>query len=215
MSAALPQLAAPTPAAWVEAACREWQLLLLDHANCEKKAASTAIAMMFAYADDRPLAARLSRLAREELRHFELVDRLLQRLGVPARKLAPGRYAARLLSQLAAHEPLRKLDQLLACALIEARSCERFALLRVDLPPQIAALYGALEESEARHADMYIELAQQHAARSGIEDWRLRLAALAAHEGRLATEPDGLFRFHSGPPPAPAGVVAAAAEVLL
>jgi tRNA-(ms[2]io[6]A)-hydroxylase len=90
----LAPLLAPTPAAWVEAAVAQWPQLLADHANCEKKAASTALALMFAYPEDRALATRLSRLAREELRHFEQVDKLMQQHAVPYLRVKPGRYAA-------------------------------------------------------------------------------------------------------------------------
>ncbi len=122
-------LAAPTPSAWVEDALAHRPQLLLDHANCEKKAASTALALMFAYAEDRPLALALSRLAREELRHFERVLRVMDVLGVPFARQRPGRYAQALRSALCSAEPGRKLDLLLMSALIEARSAERFALL--------------------------------------------------------------------------------------
>src|SRR5690606_4928926 len=68
-------------------ACERWQELLVDHANCEKKAASTALSLMFAYADDCDLAAKLSRLAREELRHFEQVQKFMQDSDVPFLRL--------------------------------------------------------------------------------------------------------------------------------
>ena len=118
----LAPLLAPTPAAWVEAAVAQWPQLLADHANCEKKAASTALALMFAYPEDRALATRLSRLAREELRHFEQVDKLMQQHSVPYLRVKPGRYASGLRAALRTHEPYRKLDLLLCGALIEARS---------------------------------------------------------------------------------------------
>ncbi|MCP5327864.1 MAG: tRNA isopentenyl-2-thiomethyl-A-37 hydroxylase MiaE [Steroidobacteraceae bacterium] len=198
-----------TPASWVHAACERWPLLLADHANCEKKAASTAIALMFAYTDDRRLAMRLSRLAREELRHFEQVDRLMAQLEVPPQRLPAGRYAAGLRAALRSSEPARKLDQLLCGALIEARSCERFGVLTGGaggpeaprLPAPVAALYAGLQASEARHFEFYLQAAQQHAEAAG-GDWQARLAALAAVEAELATSPDPEFRFHSGPPPA-------------
>ncbi|HKU16722.1 MAG TPA: tRNA isopentenyl-2-thiomethyl-A-37 hydroxylase MiaE, partial [Steroidobacteraceae bacterium] len=122
-------LLAPTPARWFDVACERWRELLVDHANCEKKAASTALSLIFTYADDLQLTDRLSRLAREELRHFEQVQKLMTALGVPFERQRPGRYAAGLRTALRTADPGRKLDLLLTGALIEARSCERFRLL--------------------------------------------------------------------------------------
>src|SRR5438876_9913390 len=91
-SSTLPHiLLTPTPAAWVDAAVEYWRELLTDHANCEKKAASSALALIFAYPEDRPLTAALSRLAREELRHFEQVQALMESLDVPFVRQQPGR----------------------------------------------------------------------------------------------------------------------------
>jgi tRNA-(ms[2]io[6]A)-hydroxylase len=194
-------LQAATPAAWAEHAAREWRLLLVDHANCEKKAASTALALMFAYPEDHALSLAMARLAREELRHFEQVQKLMRELGVPMQRLAPGRYAGALRAQLASVEPHRKRDLLLAGALIEARSCERFEVLAPLLPPPLAAFYAGLAESERRHAQLYLELAAAaepvQAASGGL---RSRLDALARAEAQLVLAPDDVFRFHSGVP---------------
>jgi tRNA-(ms[2]io[6]A)-hydroxylase len=200
-------LQAPTPREWLDEAILRWPELLADHANCEKKAASTALALMFAYPEDRPLATRLSRLAREELRHFEQVDKLMQQAAVPYLRQKPGRYAAGLRADLKTHEPHRKLDLLLMGALIEARSCERFRLLAAReaahetvLPSPVHDLYRGLEASEARHFELYLRLAEQHATVCGIKDWSQRLQALALIEAQLVTAPDPEFRFHSGCP---------------
>jgi tRNA-(ms[2]io[6]A)-hydroxylase len=190
-------LLASTPDAWVQAATQHWPELLVDHANCEKKAASTALALIFAYPEDRALAVALSRLAREELRHFEQVDRLMRALDVPFERQKPGRYAQELRRELATREPRRKLDLLLVSALIEARSCERFERLAQVLPARVAELYAGLQASEARHFEMYLEFAQREFA---ADVWQPRLAELAVIEAELATRPDPLFRFHSGPP---------------
>jgi len=188
-------LRAPTPPAWVDAAVQRWRELLVDHANCEKKAASTALALMFAYPEDHALAMALSRLAREELRHFEQVQRMIITLGVDFERQQPGRYASGLRRVLRTSEPGRKLDLLLAGALIEARSSERFRLLSSRLQPPLADFYAQLERSEARHFELYLSLA--HAA--APDGWRERLDTLAQREAELATEPDPVFRFHSGP----------------
>jgi len=195
-------LLAETSSAWVQEAVRRWPELLVDHDNCEKKAASTALALMFAYPEDRKLVQRLSRLAREELRHFEQVDRLMQSLGVAFSRQKPGRYAQGLRAELASAEPARKLDLLLMGALIEARSCERFRKLAdpaAGLPEALAVLYRGLEASEARHFELYLELAARESERTGL-DGQGRLTVLAQIEASLATQPDALFRFHSGTP---------------
>ena len=189
-------LFAPTPPAWVDAAAVLWRELLNDHANCEKKAASTALALMFSYPQDRELGVALSALAREELRHFEQVQRLMTELGVPFMRQHPGRYAAGLRALARTREPGRKLDLLLLGALIEARSCERFVLLADRLPQPVGNLYAQLARSEARHFEQYLEFARREAA----ADLDLRWRQLAAGEAQLACAPDGELRFHSGPP---------------
>jgi tRNA-(ms[2]io[6]A)-hydroxylase len=193
-------LAAPTPASWVDHAALNWPSLLVDHANCEKKAASTAFSLLFAYPEDAKLAAALSRLAREELRHFEQVQRAMQTLAVPYVRQRPGRYGAALRAALRTAEPERKLDLLLVGALIEARSAERFRLLAPRLAAPLGDFYAALERSEARHFELYLDLARAEDRSQSRVGWERRLAELAAREAQLATEPDSVFRFHSGAP---------------
>jgi tRNA 2-(methylsulfanyl)-N6-isopentenyladenosine37 hydroxylase len=190
-------LLAPTPERWFEVACERWRELLVDHANCEKKAASTALSLIFRYAEDMPLADRLSRLAREELRHFEQVQKLMQELQVPFMRLAPSRYAEGLRATIPRTEPERLIDILLCGALIEARSCERFERLAPRLQQPLGSFYAGLAASEARHHALYLRLVEQ---RSRGIDWRARLQQLAAVEAELATSPDRQFRFHSGEP---------------
>jgi tRNA 2-(methylsulfanyl)-N6-isopentenyladenosine37 hydroxylase len=189
-------LCAPTPDEWVEAAVARWPELLVDHAACEKKAASSALALIFAYPEDTELALALSRLAREELRHFEQVQRAMGELEVENRRQRPGRYAHELRRALRTTHAERKLDLLLSAALIEARSAERFALLEARLPPPLTALYRQLAASEARHFELYVSFARARAP----SHWGDRLAQLAALEAQLATAPDSELRFHSGPP---------------
>ena len=204
-------LAAPTPRAWVDAACEHWRELLIDHANCEKKAASSALALIFAYPEDQDLSSALSRLAREELRHFEQVSQLMRRLRVCVERQRPGRYAAGLRAALRQHEPGRKLDLMLAGALIEARSCERFALLAPRLPEPMGSFYAGLRQAEARHFELYLRLAQRAGAACDPGQLPARLAALAAVEAGLISACDEQLRFHSGPPPASRAAQAAAA----
>jgi tRNA-(ms[2]io[6]A)-hydroxylase len=190
-------LRAPTPRGWVDAAIDDLPTLLIDHANCEKKAASTALALIFAYPEDRSLSVALSRLAREELKHFEQVERLMKKLDVSHVRLKPGRYAGELRKLVRTHEPKRKLDLMIVHALIEARSCERFRLLAKKLPEEVCSLYEQLERSEARHFEIYLEFAQREYPADEILE---RLELIAEREAELATGPDRELRFHSGPP---------------
>jgi tRNA-(ms[2]io[6]A)-hydroxylase len=190
-------LRAATPRGWVDAALENLPTLLVDHANCEKKAASTALALIFAYPEDRALSVALSRLAREELKHFEQVERLMKKLDVPHLRLKPGRYASELRKLVRTHEPSRKLDLMIVHALIEARSCERFRLLSKRLPPEVRDLYQQLERSEARHFEIYLEFAQREFEAGEIA---ARVELIAAREAELATGSDRELRFHSGPP---------------
>lgn len=180
---------------WFALAVERWQELLLDHANCEKKAASTALALMFAYPEDFELADRMSRLAREELRHFELVQQQLKALEVPFRRLSPSRYAEGLRKALRRTEQERCVDLLLAGALIESRSHERFIGLIPLLGEPLGPFYAALAAAESRHAGLYLRLADKRG-----EGTRERLRQLAEIEAELAIAPDAEFRFHSGTP---------------
>jgi tRNA-(ms[2]io[6]A)-hydroxylase len=198
-SASSAPLLVATPAEWVAVACEHWRELLVDHANCEKKAASTALSLIFAYAEDAALTSQLSRLAREELRHFEQVQRLMIALDVPFMRLSPSRYADGLRRALRAEEPGRRVDLLISGALIEARSCERFRALAPRLSEPMGSFYRTLSDSEARHFRLYLDLAETAARRCG-EDLARRTAELAAVEADLIVQPDPMFRFHSGLP---------------
>lgn len=188
-------LACDTPQAWLDAAADNQELLLLDHANCEKKAAATAFSLLFQYGDRHPeLQEPLSRLAREELRHFEQVARLLRRRGIAARILTAARYAAGLRRHARQHEPARLTDLLLIGAFIEARSCERFAALVPVLDAELADFYASLAAAEARHFALYLGLARRYAGDALGE----RIAHFAQAEKQLIQPPTGNCAFTAG-----------------
>lgn len=178
-------LASATDPEWVGRAVAGIDLLLLDHAHCEKKAAATAVNLIFRYVERTELALPLSRIAREELEHFERVVSVAARRRIPFRRVPPSPYAARLGEAARSREPGRLLDTLVVCALIEARSCERMALLAEALPdPELAALYAGLLESEARHHGEYLAMARA----TGLfaeEEIRERIRVLALHEAAV------------------------------
>ena len=183
-----------TPDAWVEQALAHPEELLIDHANCEKKAASTALNLMFRYIDKPDLLQKMSRLAREELRHFEQVTALMQRRGVSYRGLSASQYAQRLRQHVRTVEPGRLVDTLIVGAFIEARSCERFAKLAPHLDEELGDFYRSLLKSEARHYQDYLKLARDHAG-GPIED---RIALFREQEQQAVLADDQEFRFHSG-----------------
>ncbi len=173
-------LAAPSSAAWLDQAIAQPDLVLLDHALCERKAASTALQLQFRYPADAALAAALSPLAREELEHFERVLALMQQRGIPLKPLPPPPYGSSLVALVRRQDPERKLDSFLVAGLIEARSHERMALLAAHSPdPDLRELYGDLLASEARHFGLYWLLAEERYGRQATVD---RLRELAQEE---------------------------------
>ncbi|MGI9203032.1 MAG: tRNA-(ms[2]io[6]A)-hydroxylase [Woeseiaceae bacterium] len=188
-----------TPNEWVCEAVERLPELLHDHANCELKAAGTALGFIYRYPEKAELAYRMSRLAREELRHFEQVRKILEERGIEFAHVSASRYAGTLRRACREKEPERLLDVLLVGALIEARSCERFASLVPHLPDDIGRFYAGLLASEARHFEHYLNFARQQV---DIEETAFteRLQQLMTIEAELILSPDSQFRFHSGVP---------------
>ena len=186
-----------TPDLWLEQAQANLSILLIDHANCEKKAASTALNLMYRHVDQIDLILKLSKLAREELRHFEQVVALLKDRNITYTQLSSSRYAGELRSGARTHEPARLVDVLIISAIVEARSCERFARLVEVLDDELAEFYQSLLKSEARHFQVYLNQAGKIAGGGVIQD---RIDLFLAADERLILTPDPDFRFHSGVP---------------
>ncbi|GHB10480.1 tRNA-(ms[2]io[6]A)-hydroxylase [Salinicola rhizosphaerae] len=186
-----------TPDRWVEAALDNPALLLIDHAQCEKKAASTAMSLMFRYVDRPELLTKMSQLAREELLHFEQVVGLMEERGIDYSHLQASRYAEGLRRHVSRDEPQRLIDTLIVGAFIEARSCERFARLIPRLDEGLARFYRSLVRSEGRHFEDYIGLAERYGGKAAVA---ARLAVFAEVERELIESEDVMFRFHSGVP---------------
>jgi tRNA-(ms[2]io[6]A)-hydroxylase len=184
-----------SPRRWLEQVDADLESILIDHAHCEKKAAGTAMSLIFAYGKPVTLARELSEIVVEELDHFRQVLDLLDRRGIEYRTLKPSGYGRRLNALVRVGEPARAVDRLLVAGLIEARSCERFSLLRDHVSDQeLAAFYGSLFESEARHHSTYVRLAMLFAPEEAV---RARLPELAASEAEIIAEGDPLPRMHS------------------
>ncbi|MGE8438495.1 MAG: tRNA-(ms[2]io[6]A)-hydroxylase [Pseudomonas palmensis] len=190
-------LACRTPDAWVDAALADQETMLIDHKNCEFKAASTALSLIAKYNTHVDLINMMSRLAREELVHHEQVLRLMKKRKVALRPLSAGRYASGLRKVVRAHEPVKLVDTLVVGAFIEARSCERFAAVVPHLDEELGRFYHGLLKSEARHYQGYLKLAYQYGEAADVERTVERVREV---EAELITTPDVEFRFHSGVP---------------
>ncbi len=185
-----------TPQAWVDQALSEQEILLIDHANCEKKAAASAMNLMYRYVDKPDLLQKMSQLAREELLHFEQVVNLMLTRNIKFKHLGASRYASSLRNHIRSHEPVRLIDTLIVGAFIEARSCERFAVLAPHLDALICKFYQSLLKSESRHFEDYLQLASLYS----MEDIQPRVEFFAEQEKQLILKKDKEFRFHSGVP---------------
>ncbi|MAW23893.1 MAG: tRNA-(ms[2]io[6]A)-hydroxylase [Cellvibrionales bacterium TMED47] len=185
-----------TPQLWIENALTNSELMLIDHANCEKKAASTALNLMYRYVDNFDLLNKMSRLAREELRHFEQVIAIMKRRNIEYRQITASRYAVKLREAVRTNDPDKLVDILIVGALIEARSCERFAKIAPYLDDELQSFYLSLLKSEGRHFKDYLTLAVSVASQQEVDT---RLAMFLKIEKQLVESPDTEFRFHSGP----------------
>ena len=196
-----------TPDAWVQNALQYPELLLLDHANCELKAAQTAMGLIWKYGPDGnecpgtgqvvnfQLMHKMSRLIREEMRHFEQVITLMEKRGIVYGQISASRYAAQMRKPIRTFEPAKLIDTLIVGAVIEARSCERFAKLAPFLDEELQKFYLSLLKSESRHFMDYLDLARRVASAS-IDD---RIDVFLEQDRNLVQQNDEEFRFHSGP----------------
>lgn len=199
LSEILDFLPCETPSAWLDEALRQPEILLIDHANCEKKAAATAMSLLYRYSEHTELLRKMSQLAREELLHFEQVVNIIAERDIEYIHLGPSRYAGGMREHLRKDAKHVLIDTLIVGAFVEARSCERFAKIAPLLDPQLTKFYRGLLKSEARHYQDYLALAALYSD----SDITARVAQFREIERALIESPDAEFRFHSGIPQTP------------
>jgi tRNA-(ms[2]io[6]A)-hydroxylase len=185
-----------TPQAWIDEALRQEEILLLNHCYLEQCAARAALSLMFRCPDKPDVLIKMSKLAREELRHFEKVHQLLTRRGYAYKILPPSLYARKLNAEVRKQEPGNLIDTLIVGAYIEARSCERFASLAPHVDEELSTFFSSLLKSEARHFKDYLTLAQNY-SNEPIDE---RVTFFGEIERNAIESPDEVFRFHSGIP---------------
>ena len=184
-----------TPQRWLDQVNENLDEILIDHAHCEKKAAGCAMNLMFAYIENQDLCRAMTEIIEEELEHFHMVIAILEKRGIRFRRMKPGTYGRRLNALVRKFEPDKAVDRLLVAGLIEARSCERFDLLRNNIEDkELADFYDSLFESEARHHSAYVRLAKQFASEEKVH---ARLLKLADEEAKIIAEGYELPRMHS------------------
>lgn len=197
-------LGCETPQAWLDMAVENLEILMQDHANCEKKAASTAMNLMFRYSYFVDLQVKLAQLVREEMLHYEQVLELMNKRGQAWQNLSAGRYAGGLRKEIRTFEPEALIDVLVISAFVEARSCERFYALASRVDDELARYYRYLLKSESRHFEDYLALAMDVATTAKLknpkEDIQERILHIREVEKQLILTPDETFRFHSGVP---------------
>lgn len=204
MQPVLAFLGCQTPKAWLDEAINNLDILMQDHANCEKKAASTAMNLMFRYSFFPDLQVKLAQLVREEMLHYEQVLELMAKRGQKWDGLSAGRYAGGLRKEIRTYEPEALIDVLVVGAFVEARSCERFHALAPRVDEELGRYYRYLLKSESRHFEDYLALALDVAKTAKMknpkEDIQQRIGHIREVEKNLILTPDDTFRFHSGVP---------------
>jgi tRNA-(ms[2]io[6]A)-hydroxylase len=184
-----------TDSSWLDQVDAHLDEVLIDHAHCEKKAAGTALNLIFHYVEDLELCREMTVIVNEELEHFHMVIELLERRGIRFRRLRPSQYGNKLHALVRKTEPERAVDRLLVAGLIEARSCERFQALAEHVDdPELAEFYHSLFESEARHHTTYTRLASHFASEEVVNR---RLEELYDAEAAIMAEREPWARMHS------------------
>jgi tRNA-(ms[2]io[6]A)-hydroxylase len=188
-------LQSETNSRWLAQVDSDIESILIDHAHCEKKAAGTALNLIFAYVENIDLCGEMTLIVNEELEHFHMVLEILSRRGIRFRRLTPSSYGRELNNLVRKQEPQKAVDRLLVAGLIEARSCERFHALAEHVQDrELSEFYRGLFESEARHHTTYTRLAKDFASEEVV---MARLDELAALEAAIIDRGEVNPRMHS------------------
>ncbi|MBF13636.1 MAG: tRNA-(ms[2]io[6]A)-hydroxylase [Legionellales bacterium] len=189
------QLTYTTDLRWAQSALANLGILLNDHAILEKKAAVVAIDMMKYFPKSPKTLCRLSKLAREEMRHFELVTQFVEQNSYDQIQMKPVSYMRNLFSLVDSANRTQALrDRLLIASIIEARAHERFDCLIPLLNGKLAAFYTKLSHAEKRHQDIYFTLCLELVGESKTLD---RLSELLDEERRILLATQDRFGFFS------------------
>ena len=182
----------PTDPRWADLVGKSIEFILTDHAYCEQKAASTCISLIVQHSDKEELVKRVSPLVTEEWGHFRMVLRELKKRGLRLGRQRSDEYVNAIMKMVRKGNEKQLLDKLLLCALIEARSCERFKRLHEGLDDKdLSEFYYSLMVSEAGHYKLFIELAEHYYPVEEVRDrWESFLREEAEIMKTLQPRPD-------------------------
>ncbi|MGA0232668.1 MAG: tRNA-(ms[2]io[6]A)-hydroxylase [Saprospiraceae bacterium] len=178
----------PTDPRWVNLAEMSLENILTDHAYCEQKAATSCISLIQSYPDKKDLVESVSPVVTEEWGHFRLVLRELDKRGLQLGFQRKDEYVNKLLAfqKKGVNREDKLIERLLVCALIEARSCERFRLLSLHIADEdLKEFYHGFMVSEAGHYRMFIDLAKKY---GGEEKTKIRWQEYLEHEAKIMEE---------------------------
>jgi tRNA-(ms[2]io[6]A)-hydroxylase len=186
----------PTDPRWVNIAEKNIEEILTDHAYCEQKAASQAISLIIGYPEKSELVDKMTALAREEMGHFQMVHNRMMQRGLVLGRERRDEYVNELQTYFhkGVNREERLAQKLLLCALIEARSCERFKVLSENIEDEeLASFYHTLMISEANHYTMFITLARKYFDREKVDEmWE----GLLAFEAEVMSKLGNTERIH-------------------
>jgi len=175
----------PTDPRWVNIAEKNIDEILIDHAHCEQKAASTAISLIVSFPEYTDLVQEMIALVKEEMSHFKLVLDKLVAKGVTLGRDRKDLYVVELLKFFpkGGSRTDQLVHRLLYAALIEARSCERFRLLSENLEnKELAKFYRDLMVSEANHYTLFLQFARNY---SDVKQVNEKWDALLEYEANI------------------------------
>lgn len=169
----MPDLLYATPHQWTEAVMADFDAFLIDHAAAEKKASGMAISMLSHYPDREALVKAMIDLSIEEMTHFRKVVKILYQRGLAPAADTKDEYVNQLRKAFRKGSDVYMLDRLLVGGVIEARGCERFALVADAQEGNMQAFYRSIADSEAKHKDLFVDLARLYFA-DEVVDTRLQ-----------------------------------------
>jgi tRNA-(ms[2]io[6]A)-hydroxylase len=177
------KLKTATPSTWLDMVMSDFDAFLVDHAACERKASATGMSFVVRYPDRPLLIDPMIAFAREELAHFHQVYGVIAARGLRLAPDAKDAYVNALRGLTRSERDQHLLDRLLVAGIVEARGCERFALVTDSLPEgSLRELYAELTRAEARHHGLFVRLARLHFADQEVDE---RLEQLLAQEAEV------------------------------